>query len=99
MTDKVTPIPKRASRKLERNTPPGALGPEPIMLPTSKPSFEEHIRQLVHAELADLLKEHDTALAGAFYRLVMNWPVAEIMVMGEAEFMARFRSIVEDHSA
>jgi len=33
--------------------------------------------------------------ARALYKVVMDWPVAEIMTMGEEQFIALYRSVLE----
>jgi hypothetical protein len=94
MNDKQpTPIPLRASRK---------KAPEPLMFPQPNPNV--HVSKMGNVddlpfsrkEVLDLLKEHDIRQARAFYKVIMDWPIAEIMVMGEAEFVALYRSVLED---
>ena len=91
-TDKPTPIPRRASRPKPITFPkPAPIAPQPRTLDT-----EEDVRIFVQQCVTQALKEHDTRLARTFYKVVMDWPVAEIMTMGEAEFEAICRSILED---
>lgn len=89
MNDKNTPIPLRASRK----------PPKPLPLPTIR--NDSNITPITdmpftRAEVLDLLKEHDMRLARTLHKVVMDWPIAEIMCMGESEFVALFRSVLED---
>lgn len=93
-TDKPTPIPRRASARKD---------PKPIEFPTPRPVpvinyplTEEDIKIFVAQCVHEALREHDRLLIHTFYKVVMDWPLAEIMCMGEAEFEARCRSILED---
>src|SRR5689334_22252705 len=95
MNDKQpTPIPLRASRKKAE--------PTPLTFPQA--THNVHVSRLGNVddlpfsrkEVLDLLKEHDIRQARAFYKVIMDWPIAEIMVMGEAEFVALYRSVLED---
>ncbi|HET7639985.1 MAG TPA: hypothetical protein VFK47_14750 [Ktedonobacteraceae bacterium] len=57
---------------------------------------EARLRALVSQCVHEALRKHDRLLIHTFYKVVMDWPLAEIVTMGEAEFEARCCSILED---
>ena len=57
--------------------------------------IEALVRHCVHRELKDIIREHDNKVARTLYKVVMDWPIAEIMTMGEGQFEALFRSVME----
>jgi hypothetical protein len=85
MTDKEpTPIRKPL-------VPVPADEPQPLTFP--KPTLtDEQLRNLVASYVAQALDERDERVARALYKVVMDWPIAEIMVMGEEQFIALFLS-------
>lgn len=56
----------------------------------------DQLRTFVEECVHKALREHDMRLVRTLHKVVMDWPIAEIMVMGEAEFEALCRSILED---
>lgn len=74
-------------------------GPEPLKFP--KPALtDEQLRNLVASLVAkaldEQLNERDERVARALYKVVMDWPIAEIMTMGEGQFIALFLSAKVD---
>lgn len=59
---------------------------------------EEKLRAFVEACVHQALREHDARLVRTLHKAVMDWPIAEIMTMGEAQFEALCRSILEDEA-
>lgn len=94
-TDKPTPIPRRASARKDPK-PIEFPAPRPVQKLPAEAMFDEEIETLVKKCVHEALREHDKLLIHTFYKVVMDWPLAEIMCMGEAEFEARCRSILED---
>lgn len=112
MNDKKTPIPLRASRKppkpiefptpgtpandrLQRLAAPRAMDIDEDKL-RAFVTDEEKLRLFVHQCVHEQLREHDMRLVRTLHKVVMDWPIAEIMTMGEAEFEALCRSVLED---
>lgn len=61
-----------------------------------QPPISDNLLKLIEMRVHEALRDHDRLLIHTFYKVVMDWPLAEIMCMGEAEFEARCRSILED---
>ena len=53
------------------------------------------MRTFVEACVAQALYTFAERQARALYKVVMDWPVAEIMTMGEEQFIALYRSVLE----
>jgi hypothetical protein len=86
-TDKPTPIPRRASRPKPE--------PTPLVIPQPNRSLTVVPKPLEGAELRNFIAN---CIARTLYKIASGdlMPEAEIVTMGEAQFEAFCRSVLED---
>jgi len=94
--DNITPIPQRASRPRKKPEPITFPKPAPVASPTPSLRTDDELRIFVQQCVTQALRDHDDKLVRTFYKVMMDWPIAEIMVMGEEQAVAICRSILED---
>ncbi len=93
-TDKPTPIPKRAHAP--KSEPKPLVFPQPNRyVDVAPPLAGEELRTFVEACVAQALYTFAERQARALYKVVIDWPIAEIMTMGEEQFIALYRSVLE----
>jgi hypothetical protein len=57
---------------------------------------EDKLRAFVEECVARVLHTYSDRQVRALYKVVMDWPIAEIMTMGEEQFIALYCSVLQE---